>query len=304
MSDPTEAELLDLMSELSNWGRWGDDDERGTLNHIDSANLRAAAALVQQGRSVSCQRPVSWTSSEHGAPPCVHFMIASGESARDGQWGGATDWFGMPFHGSSITHLDSLGHVYWDRKIYNGREASVVGTTTGVGFGAVDVAFDGITSRGVLLDLPRHLDTPYLEPGEAIGPDVLDACLAAQSTSIGSGDVLLIRNGRDAAPTGPSAQPGKPGLSADCLRWLASKEIALLGSDYTSDVHPARFPNVQFPIHVVGIVYLGLWLLDNAELGPLARSCVELNRWEFMFSIAPLRLRRSTGSPVNPLAFF
>lgn len=301
MDAPTEDEVLSYFDRLSNWGRFGDDDELGTLNFVTAETRVEAARLVVDGQPVSCSRPISVRLSRENPEPLLHFMIESGDGAPEHGQGAAADFIGLRFHGRAITHIDSLCHFFWNRQTYNGRPADVVRTVTGVGFGSIENARHGIFSRGVLLDVPRAEGVEHLEPGDEISPERLERCAEQTGVRPGRGDVLIVRTGRDAIdePDGRRA-----GLRADCLPWLHAREIAVLVGDQAHDVRPPRYPAIRNPIHAVGIVALGLWLLDNAYLEDLAKECAARGRWEFLFTTAPLVLQRTTGSPINPVAIF
>lgn len=304
LPDTPEATVLGYFDELSNWGRWGEDDQLGTLNLITPDVIVRAASLVKSGRAVSCSRLLSPVGEE----PILHHMITSGEGATAKGFSAAADWIGMGFHGYFNTHLDALSHVFWDGRMYNNRPASLIKTASGARVGGVDLARDGIISRGVLLDIPRFRGVEWLDLGEGIGPDELVQCASEQAAELKSGDILLVRTGRDARAaarghTEPEKQ-GSPGLHASSLPLLHETGVAVLGADATNDVMPSGVPNVFVPIHSVGMVAMGLWLIDNAYLEDLAAACVEEGRWEFMLTIAPLRLKNTTGSPLNPIAVF
>ena len=312
MNDPTstsinDADLIGYFEKLSNWGRWGKEDQRGTLNFITPEKQVRAARLVQRGRAVSCSRTISPRWTPENPRPLTHFMTASGEGAPKKGMGFASDWIGMEFHGHSYTHLDSLSHIFWNGMMYNGRPSTNITTSKGGKDGSVEWASGGIVSRGVLLDIPRLQNKEWLEPGEAVTPEHLNACEKAEGLTVGSGDILVIRNGRDArsAKKGVALpeKHGTPGLHASCLPWLREREIAVLCSDVAQDVMPSGFA-VAMPVHAVGITAMGLWLVDNASLEELAAVCSEENRWEFQFIISALPLKNTTGSPVNPIAIF
>lgn len=305
-AEPTEAEVLELFDGLSNWGRWGDDDKLGTLNLITTDVTKAAAAVVTHGRTVSLARTVTPKYAPDNASPPIHFMIASGEGAPAEGSHASADWYGIACHGHSMTHLDALGHLFWNGQMYNGRPASRVDQVTGAKDGSVEDAGGGITTRGVLLDIPRALGVPYLESTHRVTPDDLEAAEQAGGVTVRSGDALLIRTGRDVdrAKRGPHVpdKDGGAGLSASCLPWLKERGVAVLGSDVAHDAFPSLYHQMETPIHLVCIVSMGMWLLDNAYLDDLADAAAELSQWEFLFSMGPLKLKRGTGSPVNPLA--
>jgi kynurenine formamidase len=300
-----EADVLRYFDTLSNWGRWGADDQAGTLNLITPEKRLGAARLIRNGVAISCSRTISHRREPDNLTPMLHHMVTSGEGAPTEGWGAAIDWVGMEFHGFGMTHIDSLAHIFWNGRMYNGQPASRVRTATGCDAGSVELACDGIVSRGVLLDIARAKSREWLEPGEPIFPEDLDSCETAQGVRVGPGDLLFVRTGRDRrrAAKGPLdvLREGYPGLHGSCLPWLRERDIAVLGSDMTQDVRPSGFANLTGPIHAVGIVAMGLWLVDNADLEKLAEACGSEGRWEFFMSIGALPLKRATGSPVNPI---
>lgn len=300
---PDLHEVTGYFRSLSNWGRWGAEDQRGTLNLIDDRKRASAAALIRRGVTVSCSRVLSPSAPGSGV---LHFMTASGEGAPSHGAGGAADWFGLQIHGPT-THVDALSHVFWEGHVYNGVSANRIRTSTGAGVGSVELLADGVVSRGVLLDIPLAQGRSWLEPGEPILPDALDTCAAAQGVELSPGDVLLVRTGHDrhrAVDPALDASDDAPGLHADCLPWLYERSIAVLGSDAANDVLPSGYDELALPIHTVGMVAMGLWLIDKLWLEDLARQCTTALRWDFFFLAAPLRLKRATGSPVNPIAVF
>jgi kynurenine formamidase len=232
---------------------------------------------------------------------------ATGQEASPGEMQGSGDFIGMAFHGYSITHLDSLCHIFWNGQMYNGRSSALVTTRQGATANSIEVLQDGVVSRGVLLDAARHRSVNWLEPGEAIMPDDLDEICASQGTNVQQGDILLIRTGYYRRRTEAGPQPlsdGRPGIHGACLPWLQEHQVAVLGGDTANDVSPSGYPNIPMPIHQIAMPHLGLWLMDNCNLEELAAACAERGRWEFLFTIAPLRIRYGTGSPVNPIALF
>ena len=297
----SEDQVIAWFDELSNWGRWGPDDELGTLNHLSSDATRHAASSVTEGRVISCSRRITPATNRPGEP-VLHLMMSAGDDAPASGSSATTDWLGIGCHGTAVTHLDAHSHLVWNRKIYNGRDSATV-SVRGAQHGSVEAAADGIAARGVLLDIARLRGGP-VPAGEAITARELDACFAAQQLEPGVGDVLLVRFGRDELP-GAAFFDGHaplPGLAADCVPWLHRQRVAVLGTDYVSDALPSPYPRVGLPVHTVGIVAMGLWIIDNAELGALSAVCAELGRWSFFMTVAALRIARATGSPVNPIA--
>jgi kynurenine formamidase len=316
----TNSDLIGLVSELSNWGRWGSDDQLGTLNHIDVECRRHAASLVSEGVVTSC----AWQLGGHGfhtpgtAPQ--RFMIRSGEGLFDEhsvppiqpELGGrarlAAEYIGLRFHGLEITHIDALSHAFWDGQAYNGVPAARVSSESGAT--ELDVTrATSIVTRGVLLDVAAQRGVEYLEPGTRVLPSDLEAAEERQGVRVGKGDAVLLRtgNGRRCEELGfPAAAQAdaRSGWHASCLRWLHERDVAVIGNDGTNDPAPFEFPEMPLPVHTIGIVGMGLWLIDNCNLEELAKACERFSRYEFLFTIAPLLLVGATGSPVNPLATF
>jgi len=303
---PTEEEVLGWMTTLSNWGRWGPDDELGTLNLITQQKRAQAGSLVREGISVTCSRLiVPETAADVTSIPPLHYMIRTGESAPSSGPGGSSDFIGLSFHGLTITHLDSLCHQFWDGKMYNGKPASMVTADEKATAGAIDQAQNGIVTRGVLLDITAVKGKDWLEAGEGVFTEDLEAAEEAQGVHLEEGDALLLRLGwyKRRQELGPPAA-GRPGLHAETLPWLHRRGISIIAADASQDADPSGYPNLGLPIHRVGIVAMGLWLIDAANFEELVQVCRRLNRWEFMFTVAPLRFKNATGSPVNPLAVF
>ena len=312
---PTQDEVLAYFTSLSNWGRWGDEDELGTVNHITPETRLRAASLVQEGVAVSCSRTLSNAPGPDVLAQPVHYMIESGEGyahdekaepPRPAQT--SSDFIGVAFHGHTVTHVDSLSHFFFDGKMYNGKPSNLVSTRYGATRESIEVLQGGILARGVLLDIPRLRGAPWLDPGDGVLREDLEAAEAAESVRVGPGDVLLVRTGqlRRRAELGPwniSAEGGT-GTHANCLPFYHERSVAILGSDTGNSLPHPGFDRLTNPVHQVGIVGMGLWILDNADLERLAEACVERGRWEFMITINPLRIEGGTGSPVNPVAVF
>jgi kynurenine formamidase len=299
----TTADVDAMRSALSNWGRWGDDDQLGTLNHLTDAHRAAAAAGVRTGRAISCARPLPTEPAVDNPRPVEHHMLGTYTE------GHGADWFGVAAHGYATSHLDALCHIFWDGQVYGGRSSEVV-TAHGAEQLGVHHVRHGLVGRGVLLDIPPRHGVQALEPGTPITVDDLEAAEEAAGVRVGTGDLLLVRTGRWAwrREHGPwDARQRLAGLHASCLPWLHEREVAVLGSDGVSDVHPAHVEasagvETRLPIHTVGIVAMGLHLLDDLDLDDLAAACAEEGRWSFLLTVAPLVLVGGTASPVNPIA--
>ena len=304
---PTEEEILGYMKSLSNWGRWGPDDELGTLNLITPQKMAQASSLVREGISVSCARPIETglTSDVSGTPP-LHYMMNTGEAAPEKGAGGASDFIGFSFHGYTITHLDSLCHMFWDGKTYNGKPASMIGVQKKASVLGVQNAKDGFVTRGVLLDIAKLKGVPWMEAGEPIFSEDLNAAEEAQGVRVTEGDALLIRTGwyKKRMEVGPPPDTHRPGLHGETLPWLHERGVSTILADAAQDVSPSDYPALGLPVHRVSIPFMGLWLIDAGNCEEVVEVCERLNRWEFMFVMAPLRFNNATGCPVNPLAVF
>lgn len=293
--------------ELRNWGRWGDDDERGALNLITDEKRAQAAALVAEGRSVSCARPLPVAPAPENPTPVQHHMISGGDAASaEARFGIARDYFAIAPHGMATTHLDALCHIFYEGKMYNGFDKSEV-RTDGAKRNSIMSGADGIVSRGVLLDIPPLREAAFLEPGERITIAELEAAEARQGVRVEAGDILLVRTGRD--PRKESRGPGAPmdglaGLDAGCLPWVRERDVATIGCDGVTDAMPSGIDGWPMPFHQVAIPAMGVHLIDNMYLERLLAACAERDRYEFLFALAPLRLEGGTASPLNPLAIF
>src|SRR5215471_20469198 len=286
----TSAEVKGLFDKLSNWGKWGKDDERGALNFITNEKRIAAARLVQSGEVVSMSLPLATAPANDNPNPVTHLMIQTGVDASRSSLAGVADYFAISFHGFSTTHIDALCHVFWQGKMYNGFDAAEVGSQ-GAKKCAIDVAGQGICSRGVLLDIAKARKVEWLEPGDHIMPADLDAAEKDHHVSVEEGDVLLIRTGRAARRKSKRgwepAQAGgflsMAGLDASCLPWLHERRVAVLGCDGVSDVFPSGYDDILLPIHIGTLVVMGVHLIDNADLESLAATCSRVNRYAFQF---------------------
>ena len=300
MTPPTEDEVIGYIDSLSNWGRWGDEDELGTLNLITPEKRVQAAALVTDGTAISCGRKHQSGPSDENPSPLLHFMMQSADAAPEHGNGSAYDWIGTNVHGS-ITHFDALSHYCWNRLSYNGRPAGTVSSTLG-GAAAqnIEVVKDGIFTKGVLLDIPRLHGVDNLEPGYLVTREDLERAEEAEGVRVESGDVLMIRTGCATLKKGGN----RPGIGADCLPFLHERDNAVLVGDAGHDVRPQRYSRIQNPIHTVCIVGMGMQLIDFGYMEDLTVHCAATGRWSFLFVASPLRLEKSTGSPSNPLAIF
>ncbi len=300
----TQSDLKAMAQQVSNWGRWGDDDELGALNLITPAKRAAAASLVREGLTVSCALALAKTPAPDNPRPVMHQMAYGGD-VPDGS--GSADYFAIYPHGLANTHLDALCHVFVDGKMYNGFDKSEV-RSDGAQRGSIMAAKDGIMSRGILLDIPALRGVEWLEPTDRIARSELEAAEKRQGVRVEEGDILLVRTGRDLRGErlgrwDPYAE-GLAGISTDCVPYLHERGVAVLGGDGISDAWPSITEGWRSPIHQMTLVLMGVHLIDNMQLSRLAEACAERQRWEFLLTVAPLRLELGTASPVNPIALF
>jgi len=298
-----------LARKVSNWGRWGKDDERGTVNFITSEVVRRAAACVKRGHVFSLGLAFGADGpqiGQGGRLNPIHLMSATagavGTDADGFRY--ADDVIIMPLQ--CATQWDSLAHVHYGGQLYNGFPAATI-TSAGAARNAIDKVGNGIVSRGVLLDLARVAGIDRLPPGRVITPDDLENAERAQSVRAERGDVLLIRTGhlgvfkKDGDRVGYMRQ--MPGLGIDCVPWLHAREIAALATDTNAvEVIPFEDPATPLPVHLLCIRDMGLTLGEMFDLDELAADCATDGIWEFFFSAPPLKVTGGVGSPLNPLA--
>lgn len=307
---PSAAEMDVLFGEVSNWGRWGDDD-RGTLALITPERRAAAAALATTGVTVSLAHDLSTEPSVETPQPAQHQMLACGDHRTvpgiDG-YEASRDFIGTEVHGMGVSHLDALCHMFVRGQMFNGLPAELV-TEAGAERNTVMAAANGIVGRGVLLDVPRQRGTAFVTPERPITPADLEAASIEQGSAVGAGDLLVVSTGRSARrrANGGELNPfvSLAGLHPGCLRWLRDRDVALLCGDGISDPMPAGpIEGWPFPVHQVAITGIGVMLVDNLRLDDLIETCADLGRWEFLLTVSPLRIPGGTGCPVNPIALF
>lgn len=314
MAEPTMSPLdlkqFDvLFNRLKNWGRWGPDDERGTLNYITADKTATAARLVRTGQTVSMSLPINTMSGPDNPHPAIHYMSLMHDVEGAGAIGFAMDFLGMDFHGDCHTHIDAPCHVSYKGKMYNGRPADSL-LSTGATFGDVATMVSGIAGRAVLLDIPRLKGVDWLEPGTFVTADDLRAAEIAQNIALEEGDIFVFRTGHhkrrltlgawDPNETGE----GRAGLDPYALELLQERRVAVFLPDGDGETVPGRIPGVTGEIHALQMVAMGMVCADSVQVEDVARICAAQGRWEFMVVLAPLFLRGGTGSPFNPIAIF
>lgn len=286
------AQVDQWMEELSNWGRWGADDQLGTVNLITADKRRAALALATDGEVVSLSLPITV-----GAPPedpestaaFTHLRVVNipSDFLMERQQ--------VAFHGATVSHLDALCHAHHDGKIYNGVALEDVFTEDGCARMGIGGLAGGIVTRGVLLDIPRLKGLDALENGTHVYPEDIEAWERRTGITVSPGDAIFLRTGR-------WKNDNRSGYDVTVAPWLKERDVALVGSDGIQDV--GQIPGTALPFHKLVLVALGANIFDNMELEALAETAARLNRWEFLLIAAPIPNPGGTGSPLNPLAIF
>ena len=296
------AQFERWQTELSNWGRWGPDDELGAVNLITPAKRAAAAALVTEGFTVSLASNAQNYPTVDVPCPIEWSMVRATRT-------GASDQVAYPcIHGPGTTHLDAFAHVFFDGKMWNGYDVEALVTMEdGATKNSILNMKDGIVTRGVLYDIPRLKGVPYLEPGTRITVDDLEAWEEMAGVRVGPGDAFLIRWGRWARQdaigrfdTGREAA----GLDNAVIPWLRERDVALAGWETPGYAPQPEGDLPRSALHNFALTILGIQLLDRADFQALADAAAARNQWEFMLTLAPLPIPNGTGSPVNPIAMF
>jgi len=310
----TMEDVKALAQKYKNWGKWGPNDQLGTLNYITQEKVVAAAKLVKQGKPFSLAIPFDDKGPQTGSfgrfNP-IHFMLQDGADVAVGAQDHlpniryTDDAVTMPLQ--CATQWDALAHIMYDGKMYNGYEASEV-TSSGAKKNGIENARSKIITRGVLLDIPRYRGKKWLEPGEAIYPADLDGAATMGKVSIGQGDLVLVRTGqlaqvREEKNWGTYSGGPAPGLGVSCASWLCEKQVAGYATDtWGTEVIPNETPDVFQPLHIILIVHAGMLVGEIFDFEELAEDCAKDGVYEFMFVAPPLPITGAVGSPVNPQA--
>lgn len=296
----TAATIDAWATDLSNAGRWGEDDELGTLNLITPAVRVAAAKLVTEGVSVSMAHPLLTARSADNWMPFEHRMQATPE--RAGGW--ATDTWSLMFHGFAHSHIDALCHLAHKGKYYNGFPMSETTDEGCKNLGVTNIG-NGIFTRGVLMDIPRLKGKAWLDPGEVVMVADLEAWEKQAGIKVGSGDAILLHTGRwlRRAEEGPT-QGAYAGFHASTVPWLKARDVAVVGTDGGLDVYPSGIPESGAPVHTLVLTALGMPILDVMDLTEVSAAAAQRKRWTFLLTAAPLRVPNGTGSAINAIATF
>jgi kynurenine formamidase len=305
----TEEDYRRAMKELSNWGRWGKDDELGAANLVTPAKRRQALALAKEGIAVSLAHNVL----QQAAPDSTVFVERTTTNIGPNGGGDKYNLTGT-YHGYSFTHLDALEcHELYEGKGFNGMPMEEMKANNGCVKGSVNALKDGVTTRAVLFDatlLPGKATAQgWLELGTAIHREDLEALEKIEHVKVQPGDIILLHTGRwrrrEAVGPWKLPQDGLAGYHTDVAYFLKERDVAFLGSDGISDVYPTGFPReIGSPLHHLALVALGVTIFDALDLERASDMAKKLNRWEFLFTAAPIRVEMATGSLINPLAIF
>lgn len=289
-AEVTKEQYDTWMSELSNWGRWGEDDQLGALNLITPAKRIEAAALVRDGRTVSMARDMTIERLENpdeasaNRPPV---LVGAVRNVFDIDTENGFFWerYEIEYHGGTVSHLDAFCHVAYEGKVYNGLNfEDVASKEDGCSQMGVVNLKDGLVTRGILVDLP----------GKSVKRSDIESWETETGVTIASGDALFLRTGRDIGQMG--------GYHPSLIPFFKERDIALLGADIPQE--GGEVEGVAIPIHFFTLVGLGVHLFDNLGLEALAEAANELNRWEFMFMASPHGVPNGAGTAINPIAVF
>ena len=297
--DLTDEELESMFRRCSNTGRWGPDDELGTLNYITPQKRIAAARLVRNGEVVSAGRDLSTTQTSVDSRPLQHMIMFNGNGPSIG------DFITLAPHGMSVTHLDALVHFSLDDRLYNNRKRSETVSAGGAKWGSVQAMRQGIFTRGVLLDVAEARGVPWYKSDEYVTAADFEAAERKQNVRVEPGDALFIRTGMERMEREQGLQEVYPraGLHAECVEWMHNRQVAVYGGDC---IEKLPYPSERFTsaLHMIALVSMGLPILDWPGLTDLTATCQRLQRWDFLLTTAPLRLAGGTSSPINPLCAF
>jgi kynurenine formamidase len=298
--DLPDGELEAMFRRCSNTGKWGPNDELGTLNYITPAKRIAAAQLVKTGEVVSVGRDLTTRQSKTNGQPVVHVMMFSDANSPS-----CGDYFTIAPHGMVVTHMDALCHFSWKDQFYNGRKRSETLTASGAKLGSIYAQRQGIFTRGVLLDVAAARGVSWYKPDEYVTVADFEVAEKRQRVRVESGDAIFVRTGmeRMEAELGEQDIYPRAGLHAECVEWMHNRQVSVYGGDC---IEKLPYPSESFTsaVHMIVLASMGLPILDWPSLTELARTCERLGRWDYLLTTAPLRLPGGTASPINPLCLF
>jgi kynurenine formamidase len=298
--DLTDQEIEAMFHRCSNTGKWGPNDELGTLNYITPAKRVAASALVKTGEVVSVGRDLSTRQTKSNGQPVSHIMMYTDRNSPS-----CTDYFSIFPHGMVVTHMDALCHFSWNDQFYNGRKRSESLSASGAKWGSIYAQRQGIFTRGVLLDVAAARGLPWYKSDEYVTVADFEAAEKRQHLRVESGDAIFVRTGmeRMEAELGEQDTYPRAGLHPECVEWMHNRQVSVYGGDC---IEKLPFPSESFTsaMHMIVLASMGLPILDWPALTELAKTCERLNRWDYLLTTAPLRLPGGTASPINPLCLF
>ncbi|EDY53594.1 MULTISPECIES: cyclase family protein [Streptomyces] len=302
------AAFHDIAKRVNNWGRWGADDEIGTLNLITDEVVREAVATVRTGRRVPLALPLRQDGVQTGMMPGrvnpLHTMVQiNQEIFGPGTVACSDDAVTMGLQ--AATHWDALTHVSHSGLLYNGRPAGTITPHGGAEFSGIDKA-RYVLSRGVLLDVARARGVDRLDGAHAVTPEDLEAAEELAGTRVRSGDIVLVRTGQIqvylAGDKEAYAYPS-PGLSVRTPEWFHARDVAAVANDtLTFEIFPPEIEDLWLPVHALDLVEMGMLQGQNWNLEKLSTACGELGRYAFLLSAMPEPFVGGTGTPVAPVA--
>jgi kynurenine formamidase len=305
------APFAEVADRVRNWGRWGPDDEIGTLNLIDDDARKRAAATVRSGKSFALGLPLSEAEGIQAGfikgrvNPIRSMILVNEPLSADPEWVCSSEDV-LTLALQCATHWDGLAHVSYGGKIYNGFPASSV-TEAGAGRCGIHL-LRTVVSRGVLLDVPRALGLPVLEPGYPITPDDLTAATDLAGVEIEAGDIVLVRTGQMAHLAPPARDLiaytwPSPGLTIETAEWFWAHDVAAVATDtLVFEVFPCQHDDLYLPVHLLHLVEMGMTQGQNWVLDALAADCAGDGQYTFLLDATPLPLTNGLGSPLNPVA--
>jgi kynurenine formamidase len=291
------AEFDSLFQQVKNWGRWGANDQLGAANLVTAATRKRAVQLAREGLTVSLSHDLLTDKADDNGSPFEQTMLK----------GFNMDTYRVTYHGYAHTHIDALCHILYKDQTYNGYARADVNTEHGCTKLGIDTLKQGVVVRGVLIDIPRLKDVPYLEPGTPVYQEDVEAWEKMAGVKVGPGDAVLLRTGRwtRREKVGPwSVGQNAAGFHASIATWLKARDVAFIGSDAGLEVTPTLVEGVSLPVHTLVITALGMNILDNHDFEQLSETAAKLKRWEFMLTVNPLAVKGGTGSPLNTIATF
>jgi kynurenine formamidase len=301
-------EFFDIAKRVNNWGRWGSDDEIGTLNLITDAVVREAATAIRSGRRIPLALPLKEDGVQAGLIPGrinpLHTMVQINQELF-GPGTIATSDDAVTMGLQAATHWDALTHASHSGKIYNGRPAGTITAHTGARFSGIDKVTH-LVSRGVLLDVARAKGVDRLPGDHAVTPEDLDEAEELAGVTVRAGDIILVRTGQiQAYLAGDKHAYGypSPGLSVRTPEWFHARDVAAVANDtLTFEIFPPEIENLWLPVHALDLVEMGMLQGQNWNLEKLSTACAEDSRYSFLLSATPEPFVGGTGTPVAPVA--